>query len=111
MKQNVIVLSVSQFMILNDNTGEVENSGCTVRYLLSEDIEPKKETKSGKNLTKGVKPAKCTIPYNDYSKYDVVPGLYEASLGFDVDSKGNTKLKIDDFRFLSEIKINKAKAG
>jgi hypothetical protein len=108
--QNVMLLSVNQFRVTDDKTGEL-NEGTTTRYLLSEDLNPCEDTK--KSL-KGIRPAKTTFPYEYYKEFEnlPVPAYYEATLGFDTpDSKGNVKLIATGFKYLCGITVSKATTG
>ena len=105
MTQNVILLSVVQFLITNDQTGEVENQGCTVRYCLTEDLSPHEDTKRS---VKGHVPAKATIPHEDFDSFKTVPGLYEVTMTSRIDSKGVVSLVPTDFKLISGIGVTRA---
>ncbi|MDR2568905.1 MAG: hypothetical protein LBD23_01225 [Oscillospiraceae bacterium] len=107
MTQNVIVISASQYVIKNDKTGEVENTGTTVRFVFSENLAPKEDIEK---KVKGYKPAKITLTYDDYSMFPTVPALYEAEIDFSVDSQGKAAIAAKNFKFLSEISVKKASA-
>jgi len=96
----LIVLAVSCYEIKNRDTGKLENDGCTVHYIYSEDLIPC-EDKDKKAA--GHKPAKVTVPVGDYSAFKVVPAIYEATLDFAVDSNGKAVIKPKDFRYVSGI--------
>ena len=106
--QNVIVLSVNQFRITKDNSNEVENEGSTVRYLLSDDLTHCEDTAKA---VKGYRPAKVTLLYEDYHKFQEVPALYEAIISYNVDSSGNAKVAPQEFKFLSGITVSKPTSG
>ena len=108
MTQNVILLSVARFSITDEKTGMIENDGCTVRYILSENLF---QCEDSKKSIKGFVPAKATIPFEDYSKLQTVPGLYEMTLDFNVNSKGEAKLKPTAFKFLSGITVSRTAAA
>jgi hypothetical protein len=105
MTQTVILLSVSKYQIPDDK-GNIENDGTTVRYLLCDDLTPC-ETQSAK----GRVPAKAILPYADYEKFKTVPGFYEATLDYKVDSKGKAALTVTEFEFISPIALNKGFGG
>ena len=103
MNQNVIILSVTPYEIPNEKGG-IENSGCTVRYIMSEDLNPVEDKI---NPSKGHKPAKANIPYSDYDKFTVVPGLYEATLSAKIASDGKVSLTATEFKFLSGLTVTR----
>ena len=105
MNQSIIVLSVAQYQIKNDQTGATEAEGCTVRYLMADDLQ---HTEDAVRSVKGRVPAKTTIAYGDYAKFQTVPGLYAVSLDYNVDSKGKAAIVPKDFQFLGAISINKS---
>jgi hypothetical protein len=106
--QNVIVLSASTFIIKNDKTGEVENTGCTVRYAFSEDLAPKE---NAEKTIKGHRPAKISLPFEEYAKFPTVPALYEAEIDFNVDSQGKAAIAAKNFKFLNAITVSKTAAA
>lgn len=107
-KQNIILLSVSQYCITNEKTGEVENNGCTVRYILTEDMS---NCEDKARSIKGYRPAKVTLPFENFDNFNVVPALYEVGLSYNVDSKGNATLAPTDFKFLNGISVIKNTVG
>jgi hypothetical protein len=105
MKQNIIIISLSQFRITNPETKKIENEGCTVRYIMAEDLSHYEDKARG---VKGYAPAKATIPYDDFDKFQTVPALYEATIDAKVDSAGKVSLKPTEFKFLSALSLNKS---
>ena len=105
MKQALIVLSAVPFEIRNNETDEIENEGCTVRYILSDDLLPCEET--GKRQSKGRPPAKITLPPEQFKDFIVAPGLYEVTLNTRVDSQGKASLVPSDFKFLSRLSVSR----
>jgi hypothetical protein len=105
----VIVLCASTYVIKDDKTGEVENSGCSVRYVGTSDLTSPFEDKD--RSRKGYRPLKATMKIEDYDKFREVPALYEVTLELDGDSQGNTLVKAKDFRFLSGLPNSKATTG
>ena len=106
MKQALIVLSAVPFEIRNNETDEIENEGCTVRYILSDDLTPCEET--GKRQSRGRPPAKITLEPERYKDFSVAPGLYEVIMNTRVDSKGNASLVPSDFKFLCRLSVSRA---
>ena len=104
MNQNVTILSVTPYEITNDK-GVIENSGCTVRYIMSEDLN---NVEDKTTPSKGHKPAKATVPYNDYDKFTVVPGLYEATLSAKIASDGKVSLTATEFKFISGLTVTRS---
>ena len=107
MKQNVIILAASQYQI-TDDAGKIENSGTTLRYILTEDLSP---IENKDRLVKGHIPAKTSVAYEDYHKLGEVPGLYELTMTTRIDSKGTVILVPIDYRFIGGINIAKSAKG
>jgi hypothetical protein len=110
LKQLVIVLSASCYIIANDKTGEVENQGCGVRFLYTPDMLPC----VGDDLARpsaGYKPGKANVPIERFSDFKVVPGLFEATLDFSVSSDGKAVIKAKDFQFVSGITVSRTTAA
>jgi hypothetical protein len=105
MNQPIIVLSASQYQITNDKTGEVENEGTTVRYLMTDDLSPYKENV---RPVKGRVPAKATLSYEDFDAFTVLPAFYNVELDFTPDSKGNVKVTPTRFQYLGGVSVGKA---
>ena len=108
MTQTVILLSASQFRITNDKTGEVENEGTTVRYVISDNLSPHADNT---RPAIGRSPAKATMPYDYFDTLQIAPAFYNAELEFAVDSKGNAKITATDFKFVSGINVSKEDAA
>lgn len=92
-RQEVSVLSVSRYHMVDRTTGEI-TEGTTVRYIFSTDLKPAKED----NL-KGYKFGKTSLPYADFEKFGPVPGVYEANLTMNIASDGTVKVRAEDFEF------------
>jgi hypothetical protein len=105
MTQPIIVLSASQYQITNEKTGEVENAGTTVRYLMAEDLSPFEDSV---RPVKGRVPAKATLPYEDFNAFSALPALYSVDLDFTPDSKGAVKVSPSNFQHISGIAVSKA---
>jgi hypothetical protein len=103
MIQNVIVIAVSTYIIKNEKTGEVENSGTTVRYLATDDLSPCEDTQRS---AKGYKPAKANLPIGDFSKLPVVPALYNTAFSVSIDGQGKATLKADSFKYCGDISLS-----
>jgi hypothetical protein len=99
--QTVLVISASTYIIKDDKTNEVENSGTTVRYIATDDLTP---CENEPKTLKGYKPAKANLPIEAYKKqFTAVPALYEATLNLDVNSQGVTTVKVTDFKFMATV--------
>lgn len=92
-KQNVVVLSASQYNMVNGDTGEIVK-GTSVRYALTDTLAPAEEEQ-----LKGYKLAKTSLPYEAYAQFKEVPGIYETVLNFNIAGDGTTKIKASDFIF------------
>ena len=99
--QKAIVLSASQYRVTDDRTGEV-NEGCTVRYLMADNLNPHEEEAKP---VKGRVPAKANMPYDYYGKIPVLPALYEVVCDFSVDSKGKAAITPTQFNFVNGVKV------
>ena len=104
LKQNVIVFSASKYRITND-AGNIENEGCTVRYIMSDSLSPVEDEKL---VTKGYKPAKATMPIEEYHKFSSVPGIYSLELDSKIDSSGKVTLTATNFTFVNDITNSKS---
>ena len=100
----VIVLSVNQYSFTDEKTKKL-TEGSTVRYLMSDNLTPIEDTAKA---SKGIRPAKATLAYNDFHKFQTVPAFYEADMGYSTDSQGNVKVAPQEFRLLSGVAISKA---
>lgn len=92
-KQDVVVLSVSQYNVVDRDTGEA-NQGTTVRYALSDNLNPCSE-----GVLKGYKLARASVGFDDFEKFGDVPGVYGVDLSFNVTSDGTTKISANNFVF------------
>ena len=105
-KQNVIVISVNQYEFTDDD-GKLQK-GTTVRYLLSDNLTPCENSMS---KVKGHRPAKASLAFNDYDKFQSVPAFYEMDLSHSTDSQGKVKLTPLEFRLLGGITVSNATSG
>jgi hypothetical protein len=103
--QTVLVHSVNQYSFIDEKT-QKQNEGCTIRCALTEDFMPISD-----DTLKGYKPAKFSVAHSDFHKFPTVPGLYEMSMDYSVDSKGDVKMKPKDFQFVCGISITRADSG
>ncbi len=115
MTQLIIVLSASQYRIFvkdkdGNDTDVVDNEGTTVRYLLTDNLLPYVEPPRAMGVIppKGRVPAKVTMPYEDYDKYEALPAFYTADIEFSTDSKGNVKVIPTGLVFSSGITVSKS---
>ena len=92
-KQNVVVLSATQYNVTNRETGEIV-TGTSVRYALTDNLTPCQE-----DSLKGYKLAKASLGFNDFGGFLEVPGVYECDLNFNVSADGTTKINASNFRF------------
>ena len=99
-EQNVLVITARQYQVINRETGVVENEGCSVKYLASENLVASEDHE--KKL-KGYLPIKAVQPFSDYDKFTTVPGIYKATLVVNVTSDGKADLKATGFEFLRNL--------
>lgn len=94
-KQEVSVVSVSRYHVVDNTTGEI-NEGTTVRYIFSVDLKP-----VGEDNLKGYKLGKATFDYEYFDNFKSVPvpGIYDADLTFSIASDGNVKVKAENFEY------------
>ncbi len=93
LKQEVAVMSVSRYRMVDRQTGEV-SEGCGVRYMFGADLSPAAEENQ-----KGYKFGKTSLPYADFDKFEAVPGVYEAELSMNIASDGTVKVRAENFIF------------
>ena len=103
MKMNALVLGVSRYSITDEKSGEV-NRGNTVNYILSETLAQNEDKVLGQ---KGYRPARNSVPYENYDDFTVVPGLYELTFSQKIDSKGKVNVVPTEFRLISGIVVSK----
>ena len=94
-RSELVVLSVSKYEVVDQTTGVI-NQGTTVRYLLSDNINPVAE----ENL-KGFKLAKCSFPgdIKMFDQLETAPAVYAADMVFGVKSDGTPSVKLSNFEF------------
>lgn len=109
MTQNAIIISVAPYVVIDEKTN-AKNEGCTVRYLLTEDLTHFEDKSQANQPFKGFKPSKSTVPLNDYDKFPTVPALYELKFSSRTASDGKVSLTLSEYKFLSAISINKVVA-
>lgn len=102
MIQRIIIISASQYQIKNDK-GEVENEGCTVRYITTDNLS---RCEDSLRSTKGYAPAKSTIPYDDFKQIVVAPAMYECAFEMKVDSKGKVSMMPSAFKLIGELTVS-----
>lgn len=107
-KQNVVVLSATQYNMVNGETGEIVK-GTSVRYALTDTLAPVEDEQ-----LKGYKLAKTSLPFEAFHSFKEVPGIYETILNFNIAGDGTTKIKATDFIFkkslLTPVKTDAAPA-
>ena len=110
LKQKIIVLSASQYRITND-AGVIENEGTHLFYVMSEDLSIKDEDTTRSVI--GLRVSKDSLAYEDYDKFKAseLPGHYEVTIDFRVDSKGKTTVTLSDHAFLNTVKVMATTGG
>ena len=93
-KQNVIVLSVNRYQMVDAGTGIV-NEGTTTRFIFSDNLHPVQEADA-----KGYRPGKASLPYEDFDKFPEVPGLYSCDLTIKVASDGKAQTIANNFELV-----------
>lgn len=93
MQQEVIVMNVSKYDMVVNDTGE-NLKGTTVRYALTDSLTPYEED----NL-KGYKLAKTSLPFEEFAKFPTVPGVYQVDLNYNINNDGTAKLVAKNFVF------------
>ena len=93
-KQNVIVLSVNRYQMVDQSTGDV-NEGTTVRFLYSDNLNPVQEPD-----VKGHRPGKASLPYNDFERFPEAPALYSCDLTIKVASDGKAQTVASNFEMV-----------
>lgn len=92
-KKEVVVISATQYSMVDENTGEV-NEGTSVRYVLNGNLDPVHE-----DQLKGYKLGKAGVTFNNFMDFIEVPGVYEADLNFNIDKDGRVKVAASNFKF------------
>lgn len=92
-KQEVTVIGVNRYQMVNQQTGEF-SKGCSVRYMFTTDLKPCAEENA-----KGYKLGKTSVPYEDFDKFEQVPGVYEAEMSMNIAADGTVKVKAENFVF------------
>ena len=100
-RKKIIILSAARYEIADEKTGKVTNSGCTVRYVMTDDLSPQID-----GDVKGHRPAKANLPYHMYEAFGELPAVFEVSLIIAVDAKGGANVKIEDLDFAHMIKVS-----
>ena len=100
MKQTVLILSATQYRITHDSTGEIENEGTTVRYLMTADLSPHTDGR-----TKGRVPAKANLPHAFFDQISELPVMCDVEFDFSVDSKGRASLTPIKFGAAHRVKL------
>lgn len=107
LKTVVLVVAAWQYDVTDKETGEV-NRGTSVRYITNNELTPREDTKK---TTKGHKPAKASMEFEDYPMFSVAPALYEMDSEVDVGTDGKAYIKPTAFKFLCGITVSKAATG
>lgn len=92
-KMKVVVLGAKRYSFADEKTGR-EIEGCKVHYV---SLDPENEQDS-----KGLMPKAETMDYAYYKELSTFPGVYEASLKFEMSGKG-IRVKITDFKFIEPV--------
>lgn len=100
MKQQIILLYAGQYQMVDERTGAV-NEGTTVNYYFNVDLTSEDNT----NGTKGTRPAKSTCDFSIMGKIVKAPALYDAEFSMKIGSDMKPVLKIEDLKFIDEIKM------
>lgn len=103
-KQEVSVVSVSRYHMVDRTTGEI-NEGTTVRFIFSTDLKPTAE-----GDLKGYKFGKTSLPYAEFEKFGPVPGIYAADLFMNIASDGTVKVRAENFEYKKPLVVG-ATAG
>ena len=111
LKQKCLVLSASTYQIQDERTGAT-NSGLTVFYLPTDNLAPveDEQARSRGQMSKGLQPAKVSLPYDKHLKVLEVPAMYELSLQM-VTRQLKTQIQPVDIDFIGtlETKLTQAK--
>ncbi len=72
--------------------------GTSVQYITSDNLDPVDNPEG----SKGYMPIKESLPYNSFSSFPIVPGIYELEYNVKPTSKGLIQ-KLDSVRFICEV--------
>lgn len=100
MKTQIILLYASQYSIVDEKTGVI-NQGVTCNYYFNTDLH----AEDNQNGSKGTRPAKGTLPASLFGKIVSAPALYDASFEMNVGSDGKPVLRIVDLDYVCDVSI------
>lgn len=103
-KMKIILLFAMPYSI----TSETDNSvtrGITVNYYLGTELK----NVSNENGSIGMRPAKCSIPYDRKDKLVSAPALYDAKFEMSIGSDGRPVLKIVDLDYIGNVNVSPVK--
>ena len=99
MQQKVIVLGASPYRFQDERTRR-ELVGCTVHYVIAENLDPVEDKEKA---VKGYKPVKGTLPYEAYEKMPEVPGVYDFTIEVKAGSDGKMNAVPTGARFVDSL--------
>lgn len=98
--EQCIVLYVQPYSVADEKTGKI-NEGVSVHYLAAADLIPQMRGES-----KGIKPAKDSLPMDKKDKILQVPALYDITFDMRPGSNGKLEMRLMDADFVSIISVD-----
>jgi len=113
--QNYLILSAKQYRVevadevTNQKTGEIIE-GVTVRYLPDNDLTPRanQDIEVAGLLSRGLEPAKLSLPLEKANQISELPGLYNVELEF-VIVRDKQQVRIKNLEFVSAARLTQVK--
>lgn len=99
--KRILVMYASPFDMITEDKEKL--TGCSVQYyFFGQEGEELGYSSSTDGTGIGYQRAKTTMRYEDFRKFQCVPGIYDGVFSMTVDSKGKANLKLDDLEFVGE---------
>ena len=112
--KRIILLMAQPYRIVNNQTGEIENSGVTMWYYGRDTLKGLLRGEGTERVVHGISPVKANMPYELHKKLNVVPGMYELDMIEEVsigrDGRAQAKMSVLDIDYIGEIESLNIKA-
>lgn len=100
LKVRVLILYAKPYRINDEQTGEIKE-GVSCNYYMGDKLE----TVLNKDGSRGMRPAKCSLDIDKFSKIITAPAFYDAQFEMTVGADGKPVLKITDLEFTSTARL------
>ena len=107
LQQECLVLSASTYSVKDEKTGET-NSGLTIFYLPTDNLSPVEDEQALERgeMSRGLQPAKVSLPLKMKDKVFSVPGLYGLTLRM-VTRQLRTQIQPVDIQFICDVDMRR----